>query len=118
MKRQALIVMAATLLASASMEAQMLDITRGGSRRVEAGSADTFTGSVRVEMLFTAVDPSHASGGNVTFEPGARTAWHTHPRGQVLIVTAGVARVQRWARPRTSLDGAGGSGPGRRRQDT
>jgi 4-carboxymuconolactone decarboxylase len=50
-------------------------------------------------MLFGALDPSHASGGSVTFEPGARTAWHTHPRGQILIVTAGVGRVQRWGDP-------------------
>lgn len=47
-------------------------------------------------MLFEAVDPSHASGGLVTFEPGARTAWHSHPRGQILIITAGTGRVQRW----------------------
>lgn len=50
-------------------------------------------------MLFEAVDPSHASGGSVTFEPGARTAWHSHPRGQILIVTAGAGRVQRWGEP-------------------
>jgi 4-carboxymuconolactone decarboxylase len=50
-------------------------------------------------MLFEALDPSHASGGSVTFEPGARTAWHTHPRGQILIVTAGAGRIQRWGDP-------------------
>ena len=50
-------------------------------------------------MLFEALDPSHASGGSVTFEPGARTAWHSHPRGQILIVTAGTGRVQRWGDP-------------------
>jgi 4-carboxymuconolactone decarboxylase len=87
------------LLASASTEAQTMIITRGGSRAVRPGPAENFTGGVRVEMLFEAVDPSHASGGSVTFEPGARTAWHIHPRGQILIVTAGTGRVQRWGDP-------------------
>ena len=87
------------LLGAASMEAQTLVITRGGSRPVRPGPAENFTGGVRVEMLFEALDPSHASGGSVTFEPGARTAWHSHPRGQILIVTAGTGRVQRWGDP-------------------
>ncbi len=91
-----LIVTATALLASASAEAQTVDITRGGSRAVRPGPTENFTGAVRVEMLFEAADPSHASGGTVTFEAGARTAWHAHPRGQVLIVTAGVGRVQQW----------------------
>jgi 4-carboxymuconolactone decarboxylase len=87
------------LLASASPEAQTIVITRGGSRAVRPGPTENFTGGVRVEMLFEALDPSHASGGSVAFEPGARTAWHSHPRGQVLIVTAGIGRVQRWGDP-------------------
>jgi 4-carboxymuconolactone decarboxylase len=87
------------LLAPASTEAQTMAITRGGSRAVRPGPAENFTGAVRVEMLFEALDPSHASGGSVTFEPGARTAWHLHPRGQILIVTAGTGRVQRWGEP-------------------
>ena len=87
------------LLASASMEAQTVIITRGGSRAIRTGPATNFTGEVRVEMLFEALDPAHASGGSVTFEPGARTAWHSHPRGQILIVTAGTGRVQRWGDP-------------------
>jgi 4-carboxymuconolactone decarboxylase len=87
------------LLASASTEAQTLVITRGGSRPVNAAPTENFTGRVRVEALFEALDPSHASGGSVTFEPGARTAWHSHPRGQILIVTAGTGRVQRWGDP-------------------
>ena len=62
-------------------------------------------------MLFEALDPSHASGGSVTFEPGARTAWHSHPRGQILIVTAGTGRVQRWGDPIEEIRA------GRRRQD-
>ncbi len=86
----------AVLAAAASAHAQALVISRGGSRPVRAAPPQHFTGGAQVEMLFEAVDPSHASGGSVTFEPGARTAWHTHPRGQVLIITAGTGRVQRW----------------------
>ena len=87
------------LLAPASTEAQTMVISRGGSRAVRTPPPDNFTGSVRVEMLFEAIDPSHASGGYVTFEPRARTAWHSHPRGQILIVTAGTGRVQQWGGP-------------------
>jgi 4-carboxymuconolactone decarboxylase len=84
------------LLGWGSTAAQTVMIERGGSRPVRPGPAENFTGGVRVERLFEAVDPSHASAGSVTFEPGARTAWHAHPRGQILIVTAGVGRVQKW----------------------
>ena len=87
------------LIVAASPEAQKIDVTRGGSRAVRPGPAANFTGDVLVEMLFEALDPSHASGGTVTFAPGARTAWHSHPRGQILIVTAGIGRVQRWDQP-------------------
>jgi len=87
------------LLASASAEAQTLVITRGGSRPVQPAPAASFTGSARVETLFEALDPSDASGACVTFEPGARTAWHSHPRGQILIVTDGTGRAQAWGGP-------------------
>jgi len=87
------------LLASSSTEAQTPVITRGGTRAVRPGPAENFTGGVQVEMLFEAVDPAHASGGFVTFDPGARTAWHSHPRGQILIVTAGIGRVRLWDGP-------------------
>jgi 4-carboxymuconolactone decarboxylase len=87
------------LLAAASAMAQTLAIARGGSRAVTPVPAEHFTGSARVEGLFDALEPSQASGGTVTFEPGARTAWHTHPRGQILIVTAGTGRVQGWGEP-------------------
>jgi len=80
-------------------EAQTIVITRGGSRDVRPGPVESFTGGVRVEMLFEAVDPSHASGGSVAFEAGARTAWHSHPGGQILVVTAGTGRVQQWGGP-------------------
>ena len=71
-------------------------ITRSGSQPFRQGSVENFTGSVRVDPLFQATAPARASGSLVTFESGARTAWHTHPLGQILIVTAGIGRVQRW----------------------
>ena len=90
---------AITALAAAVASAQPLVISRARSRPVRPAPAQNFTGSVKVEMLFEALDPSDASGGSVTFEPGARTAWHSHPRGQILIITAGSGRVQRWGDP-------------------
>lgn len=96
---RAALLLTVALLASSSTAAQTLAIARGGSRPVTPAPAENFTGGVRVETLFEALDPSHASGGSVTFEPGARTAWHTHPRGQILIVTAGTGRVQGWGGP-------------------
>ena len=74
-------------------------ITRGGTHPSRKGPAEHFTGSVRVDPLFEATDPSRAYGASVTFEPGARSAWHIHPVGQILIVTAGVGRVQGWGGP-------------------
>ena len=76
-----------------------LTITRGGTRPVQRGPAEQFTGTVRIEPLFAATDTTRASGVSVSFEPGARTAWHSHPRGQLLIVTAGTGRVQRRGGP-------------------
>ena len=99
MKRFIVMLTAAALLAPASIEAQQLTVSRGGSRPVQPAPAANFTGGARVETLFEAPDPSDASGAYVTFEPGARTAWHSHPRGQILIVTAGIGRVQRWGDP-------------------
>lgn len=74
-------------------------ITRSSARPSQKGPAEWFTGSVRVDPLFQAIDPSRASGAQVTFEPGARSAWHTHPLGQVLIVTSGVGRIRQWGGP-------------------
>jgi 4-carboxymuconolactone decarboxylase len=71
-------------------------ITRSGLQPSRQGPAENFTGSVRVDRIFQANAPARTSGSLVTFEPGARTAWHTHPLGQILIVTAGTGRVQRW----------------------
>jgi quercetin dioxygenase-like cupin family protein len=62
-------------------------------------TAEWFTGTVRVDPLFQATDPARVAGASVTFEPGARTAWHTHPLGQTLIVTTGCGRAQRWGGP-------------------
>jgi len=72
-----------------------MQITRSGSQPSGKGPSEYFTGAVRVDPLFQAPTPARVSGASVTFEPGARTAWHTHPLGQTLIVTAGCGRVQR-----------------------
>ena len=69
-------------------------VTRAGSQASYAGLAEWFTGTVRVDPLFVAPAPGTVSGALVTFEPGARTDWHTHPAGQMLVVTAGCGRVQ------------------------
>jgi 4-carboxymuconolactone decarboxylase len=84
---------------ASSNQAQTITITRSGSQPSRQAPAEYFTGSVRIDPLFQAKDPSHTSGSYVTFEPGARSAWHTHPLGQTLIVTAGTGRVQRWGDP-------------------
>jgi quercetin dioxygenase-like cupin family protein len=76
-----------------------MEIKRSGSQPSREGSAEYFTGTVRVDPLFNAPAPSRVLGVSVTFEPGARTAWHTHPLGQTLIVTAGCGRAQRWGGP-------------------
>jgi len=78
---------------------QPLNISRAGSRPSKPGSLENVTGATRTEMLFGAEEPTRATAGWVTFAPGARTGWHTHPLGQMLIVTAGVGRVQRWGGP-------------------
>ncbi|MFW2541799.1 cupin domain-containing protein [Primorskyibacter sp. 2E107] len=76
-----------------------MKITRSGSTPSTKGPAEWFTGTVRMDPLFRAEDPGRAAGSHVTFEPGARTAWHTHPAGQTLIVTFGRGRVQREGGP-------------------
>src|SRR3984893_8163952 len=78
---------------------QQMDIKRSGSQPSGKGPAEYFTGTVRIDPLFEAPDPARVVGASVTFEPGARTAWHTHPLGQTLIVTAGCGRAQRWDGP-------------------
>ena len=76
-----------------------MDIKRSGSRPSGKGSAEYFSGAVRLDPLFEAPEPARAVSARVTFEPGARTAWHSHPLGQALIVTEGLGRAQRWGGP-------------------
>ena len=76
-----------------------MNIIKSGSQPSSKGPADWFTGTVRIDSPFKGSEPAHVSGAIVTFEPGARTAWHTHPLGQTLIVTAGCGRVQREGGP-------------------
>ena len=76
-----------------------MDIKRSGSTPSGKGPADYFSGSVRIDSIVEAPDPARVVVAHVTFEPGARTAWHTHPLGQPLIVTSGRGRAQRWGGP-------------------
>ncbi len=76
-----------------------MEIERGVARTSSKGPDEYFTGPVQIDYLFKADDPLCVSGGWVTFEPGARTAWHTHPFGQILIITAGTGWIQQWAGP-------------------
>ncbi|HYA88676.1 MAG TPA: carboxymuconolactone decarboxylase family protein [Nitrospirota bacterium] len=84
---------------SSREDSQTIVITRSGSQPSSKGPAEYFIGSVQIDPLFKANDPLRASGGRVTFEPGARTAWHSHPYGQILIVTAGSGWIQQWDGP-------------------
>ncbi|MCA0271898.1 MAG: cupin domain-containing protein [Proteobacteria bacterium] len=76
-----------------------MEITRAGTTPSRQGPTEWFTGTVRLESLMNSHDPARVQGVTVTFEPGARTNWHTHPLGQTLIVTAGLGRAQRWGGP-------------------
>ncbi|MBB3021540.1 quercetin dioxygenase-like cupin family protein [Microvirga lupini] len=76
-----------------------MDIKRAGSQASATGPANWFTGTVRIDPLFSPPDPARVAGALVTFEPGARTAWHTHPLGQTLIVMTGLGLVQREGGP-------------------
>jgi quercetin dioxygenase-like cupin family protein len=80
----------------AAGEVILMEIKRAGSQPSGKGPEDWFTGTVRIDPLFSTPAPARVAGASVTFEPGARTAWHTHPLGQTLIVTAGSGRAQRW----------------------
>ncbi|TBW39916.1 cupin domain-containing protein [Azotobacter chroococcum] len=96
MKMLAAMAALSSLLASAALaqEAAMVKVTRVGTQPSTQGPAEYFTGAVRIDSRFQGSAPARVGGGIVTFEPGARTAWHTHPLGQTLIVTAGVGLVQ------------------------
>lgn len=76
-----------------------MEIRRAGSQPSGKGPAEYFTGTVRIDPLMQAPEPARVAGACVTFEPGARTAWHTHPLGQTLVVIAGFGRAQRWGGP-------------------
>jgi quercetin dioxygenase-like cupin family protein len=80
-----------------------MEIRRAGSQPSVKGRNETFTGAVRIDPLFQAPEPARVSSALVTFEPGARSAWHTHPLGQMLIVTAGVGWTQCEGEPRTEI---------------
>jgi quercetin dioxygenase-like cupin family protein len=80
-----------------------MEIKRSGSRPSRKGPAENFTGSVRIDPLFDPPDPARSYGALVTFEPGARTAWHTHPLGQTLIVTSGCGWTQCWGEPKEEI---------------
>jgi quercetin dioxygenase-like cupin family protein len=84
---------------ASSEDSQIISITRSGSQPSSKGPAEYFTGVVRIDSRFQGRDPARVGGGIVTFEPGARTAWHTHPLGQTLIVTAGAGLIQQWGGP-------------------
>lgn len=76
-----------------------MKIIRKNERQIDAGSADYFTGQVQVQPIFSAQSPGRAASASVSFAPAARTAWHTHPAGQTLLITEGVGRVQREGGP-------------------
>jgi quercetin dioxygenase-like cupin family protein len=84
---------------NASRQEATMEIKRAGSQPSNKGPEDWFTGTVRIDPLFTAPAPARVAGASVAFEPGARTAWHTHPLGQTLIVIAGCGRAQRQEGP-------------------
>jgi quercetin dioxygenase-like cupin family protein len=99
-----LLAMSLSMMAATSpAESQPVTVTRAGSADSAAGPADYFTGTVRVDAPFQGTGEARVGGATVTFEPGARTAWHTHPLGQTLIVTMGVGSVQAWGEPRQEI---------------
>ncbi|QCR38086.1 cupin domain-containing protein (plasmid) [Nissabacter sp. SGAir0207] len=95
----ALSLMCCSFALSAEENGSAITVWKNGTQPSVKGSADYFTGSVRIDAPFKGTGAARVSGASVTFEPAARTAWHTHPQGQTLIVTAGVGRVQEWGKP-------------------
>ena len=86
-------------MSESAKDGESMEIKRAGTQASTKGPAEWFTGTVRIDPLMQAPDPALVQGASVTFEPGARTAWHSHPLGQTLIVTAGCGRAQRWGGP-------------------
>jgi quercetin dioxygenase-like cupin family protein len=89
--------------AGTSTASRDIMITRREAQQTSVGPAQNFTGTARVQRLFLPTSPSRMQGAYVTFEPGAHTAWHTHPAGQILVVTAGSGYVQQWGGPRQDI---------------
>ena len=96
---KSLFALSVSITAACVAAAQGVTVNRAGSQPAQDGPPANFVGKVRVERLFAADAPARTTGGLVTFQAGARTAWHTHPLGQTLIVTEGVGRVQHWGGP-------------------
>jgi 4-carboxymuconolactone decarboxylase len=99
MKTLVAVTLSMALLSPALAADEAVQVSRAGTRTVATAPAQNFTGAVKVEMLHTPSAAQRTSAGSVSFAPGSRTAWHSHPLGQTLIVTAGVGRVQRWGGP-------------------
>lgn len=99
MKKMTLLLAAAGIFAAGGAFGAEQTIIRGGGQDAIRGSGAIFTGDVVVEPLYPANNDMRSSGGRVTFAPGARSNWHTHPVGQALIVTSGVGRTQEWGKP-------------------
>lgn len=99
MRFHAVVIAALSLAISAPVVAQDVQIQRNGSQPSGKGPAEFFSGAVRVDPMFQMQAPARTRGGLVTFEPGARSAWHTHPLGQILVVTSGLGLVQQWGQP-------------------
>ncbi|WP_374486028.1 cupin domain-containing protein [Zoogloea sp.] len=99
MKTLAAALIAPLAVSAAGDDTQHVRITRIGTQASATGPADYFTGTVRIDSPFHGTAPARIGGASVSFEPGARTAWHSHPLGQTLIVTAGSGRVQSWGGP-------------------
>lgn len=80
-----------------------MQVLKNAQHQSQQGSPDWFSGTVHIDSLFAQQEPAYVSGGRVTFQPQARTAWHTHPLGQILLVTAGLGYVQKWGEPRQMI---------------
>ena len=99
MRHLASVIAALSMAVAASAVAQDVQVQRNGSQPSGKGPAEFFTGAVRVDPMFQMQAPARTRGALVTFEPGARSAWHTHPLGQILVVTSGLGLVQQWRKP-------------------
>src|SRR5262245_47514795 len=104
MKRFIVAAVSLQLIVGASANSQQIQVMQNGSRPTAKASAESFTGTVLLDPLFTAAGQARVGAGHVTFEPGARSAWHTHPAGQILVVTSGTGWVQEWGGDRRQIN--------------